>query len=138
MAATKEARLRTLITHIRAGQYDGQLQEINQAIREHIASTDDIAIKWKVAIDGVEVTEDDLTFPEACDWEQRAGVSWLLLSPAGSAKVCRALLVTVLTSRKGMTEEEANDHLNSWTHAQVVGSISEYEVDLTPLEHRQT
>ncbi len=136
-AATPESLFKNLSTDIRRGQYDGHLVQLTDVIREHVASSDDIAVKWKLQVGDLTVTEDDLSFPEAVEWENRSQVSWLMLSPAGSAAICKALLVTVLISRKGMSEDEAEAHLNTWTHAQIVGALTLYEVDQTPLEQRQ-
>lgn len=124
-ADVSDIRMRIL-----AGDYDGHLVALSQALQSR-AMSGETTVKWQLNLDGLEVTEDDLTFPEAVRWSKVAGENWSTLRPLADAEVCQALLLVLLDSRLGLKGDDATAKLNSWTQREVVEAFSEYEV-LTP------
>ena len=114
-------------TGILAGDYDGHLVTLSQALQARAMSGETV-VKWQLKLDELELTEDDLTFPEAVKWSKVAGENWSTLRPLSDASVCQALLLVLLDSRLGLTGDAAVEKLNGWTQREVVEAFTEYEV----------
>lgn len=124
---------REAVMEIALGHFDGELESVWEAVYSRLRATDGPEMHWQVNLDGISVTEDDLTLQECIDWEARSGTPWSILKPATSAKLAQDLLVVVLMSRKDMSEEDAVSHLASLTQKTVVDAITTYEVPASPL-----
>jgi len=115
-----------VITRVLSGELDGSLVDLSSAIAQRITSGD-VSVKWRFCLDGLDITEDDLTFEEAFQWERAADQNWSMLRPLADASVCRSLLLVLLQSRKAMSPEEAEEQLKRWTLGQVVAAFSTFE-----------
>lgn len=116
-----------------AGHYDGQLEKLQNAITARLQDIDGPDIRWRLDLDDISVTEDDLTMEEAAAWEKRSGLPWRMLRPANLATIASSLIVTVLMTRNGMSEEDAVERTNKLTAAAVAAAMSNYEVVAPPL-----
>lgn len=114
---------------ILAGDYDGHLVTLSEALQARALSGETF-VKWQLKLDELDLTEDDLTFPEAVKWSKVADENWTNLRPLMDASACHALLLVLLDSRLGLTGDAAREKLNGWTQRQVVDAFTEYEVSI--------
>lgn len=120
-----------IVEDIKAGEYDGQLVELVEAVRARFQNGT-TAQRWKIVYDGDEFTEDDLTLAEAAAVEKICGTSWGLLNPVSSAHECQAIIAACLHNRRDMKLPEAMKQAGTLSAADAVNAISAYEVDVAP------
>ena len=129
--------LREFKMAIRTGQLDEELSGLQDLITARLADKDGPDVRWSLTLGDLSVSEDDLTLQECFDWETRANVPWSLLKPTISAHIAQALLVTVLISRQGMSEDDAVAKVGEFRAQQVMAAIGSYVVgvdDEDPLD----
>lgn len=120
-----------VIGAIKAGDYDGQLVELVEAVRARFqnGSTEQ---KWKVTYDGEEILQDSLTLAEAATVEKLASTSWAYLSPVNSARECQAVIAAFLHHRKGVRLAEAVSQAGALNLEAAVAAVGSYEVQRAP------
>lgn len=62
---------------------------------------------WQITYDGHVWSENDLSIDDCEKIEVLVGESWLTINPFRSAKHCRVLIEYLLTTREGMSQEDA-------------------------------
>jgi hypothetical protein len=122
-----------LTAQILAGDFDGHLIDISRALQARV-STGEVAVRWRLAIDEIAITEDDLTLDEFFRWERVTARNWRELRPLASASDCRALLGVLAVTRLGKTPEDADTWVAALPARQVLESFAEFEVTEAPLD----
>ena len=125
------ADIGTVVEDVKAGEYDGQLVTLIEAVRARFQNGT-TASRWKIVYDGDEYTEDDLTLAEAAAVEKITGTSWGMLNPVSSAHECQAIIAACLHHRRDMKLPDAMKQAGKLTAAEAVESITAYEVDTAP------
>lgn len=69
---------------------------------------------WKIRLDEVEFSSDDLTLEELEAVEETSGEPWSMLNPVRSVKSAKALLAVALM-RAGVPDEEIGQRLGALT-----------------------
>ena len=93
-----------------------------------MTSDDGPTIRWRLTIEGVEVTEEDITLAETKLVERLTGQTWLTAKPGDSAAVTSAFLVVAL-KRTGLTLEEATSKVDDMTSVAVAACFDQYQSD---------
>jgi hypothetical protein len=111
------------------GECDAQIDVIvNAMTRRVIAGA--VGLRWRIDLDDLHATEEDLTLDEAFMLEKLLRATWGELDPLKSAEHAAGLIRVLLTSRCGMDDEAAAEQVKTYTVKQVLGSITRYsEVD---------
>ena len=131
-ASARKTPAQNAIAAILAGQWDDALSDIVKAVGDHIVNSS-LIVRWRIDIDGLAVSEDELTLDEAYRLQNLSGTNWRNVDPMKSAVDCRALLIVLLQTRCGMTEPEAEFRCSELTVNRVLGCISQ-EVSAGPLD----
>lgn len=134
-----EEETETLIEAVKAGDHDGHLVDIIEAVRLRF-EFGTTAQRWKIEHDGETFTEEDITLGEARLVERMCGTNWGLLNPVSSASECMAIIAACLHARQGKTLKfgregasgEAWDEAAKLTAKDAVAAISSYEVERAP------
>jgi len=122
------ADLQAVIDGILAGDYDGDLVELIDAVRAR-AAAEASSLRWRITFDGDVWDEDTVTIGEMRFVEKFTGKSWANIgSPMSSASVLAAFIVAHLHKVKGMTLADAIDKVDALTAGDAIGLVSEYEV----------
>lgn len=121
----------TVVDDVKAGEYDGQLVTLIEAVRDRFQHGT-TAQRWKIVYEGDEFTEDDLTLAEAAAVEKITGTSWGMLNPVSSAHECQAIIAACLHYRQDMKLPEAMRQAGKLSASDAVNAISAYEVDAAP------
>lgn len=120
-----------LIESVKAGEYDGHLVDLIEAIRDRFqfGTTEQ---KWKITFEDEEITQDSLTLAEAASVEKMSGQSWAYLNPVNSARECLAIVTATLVHRHHMREVDAKAKVGKWTVEDAVAAVGSYEVERAP------
>lgn len=120
-----------VIEAVKAGDFDGNLVEIIEAVRVRFqfGSTEQ---KWKVTYDGEDITQDSLTLAEASFVEKQAGTSWAYINPTNSAGECQAIIAMHLHFRHGKPRKEAVEEAGRMNLEAAVDAVGSYEVERAP------
>jgi hypothetical protein len=110
---------------IRKGECDADLADVLNALMERV-STGEVALRWRLDLDDLHVTEEDLTLGEADMLERLLGCTWGEVNPLKSAEHAAALIRVCLVSRTGITTEEASDLTKGYPVKRVVDAITQY------------
>lgn len=125
----KQTPSERVASQIRKGDMDDGFELIVNAMQERVLAGA-VALRWRVDLDGIEASEDDLTLGEAEMLERLLGVRWGEMDPLTSAEHATALLVVILTERHDVPLDEARARVGKYTARQVLGAITRYsEVD---------
>lgn len=130
MATTKADKL---VREILAGEYDGHLMALGDALGER-SSSDSVRFGWRIMFDDLNVGERDLTLDEAIKVEAATLTSWTEIAPLTSAHHCSALLKVLLMSRQGKTEAEVDERFKRVTVPTVLAAIKLEDVDAIPFD----
>ena len=130
---TRKDTAQDIAQRIAAGEYDGELMPVLEAVQSRFASSA-VGLRWQVKLGDLTVTEDDLTLNEAYAIEQAAACNWSEIDPVRSANHCRALVGVCLESRLGLTHDEAEARLCALTVSELVDAISRREVAPVPFD----
>lgn len=120
-----------LVDAVKAGDYDGHLNELLEAIRLRLTHGT-TEIRWKVTYDGEEITQDSLTLAEAAFVERTTLTSWANLNPTNSAGECQAIIAMALHMRQGVPRKEAMDRAGAIGLEDAVAAVGSYEVQRVP------
>lgn len=118
-------------SQIRKGDVDDGFELIVNAISERVLEGA-VALRWKVDLDGIEATEDDLTLGEAEMLERLLKVRWGEMDPLTSAEHATALLVVILTHRQDVPLDEARERVAKYPVKQILSAITRYSVEDPP------
>jgi hypothetical protein len=129
----KKDTAQDIAQRIAAGDFDGELMPVLEAIQSRFASQA-TGMRWQLALGDLTVTEDDLTLNEAYAIEKAAACNWAEIDPVRSANHCRAVVGVCLESRLGLTRDEVETRLGSLTVSELVDAISRAEVTPVPLD----
>lgn len=116
-----------VIADIRAGRHDGQLLSIVESIRARLAAAGG-ATRWKITVDGFELTEESVTVREVRLAQEIAGCTWHDLDPRSNADHFAAVVVAHLVKVKGMPRAEAEARVDEMPMSEVTSALAEYEV----------
>lgn len=116
---------------IRKGEMDSEMELLVNAISERVMEGA-VALRWRVDLDGIEASEDDLTLGEAEMLERLLKVRWGEMDPLTSAEHATALLVVILSERQGLPVDEARARVGKYTARQVLSAITRYSVEDPP------
>lgn len=130
-AAERKTPAERVVADITAGRCDGSIDLIFEAVADRIRSGS-VVMEWHLRVDDLDVSEADLTLDEAYRIEGEAGGNWRDINPLTSARDARAVIVSVLQTRKGLSYDEAVFRVGQLTVAEVVDSIRQ-EVAAGPL-----
>lgn len=121
----------SVVSAVKTGELDGSLNDLLEAIRMRLihGTTE---IKWKVAFEGEEFTQDDLTLAEAATVEKITRTTWANLNPTVSATECQAIIAACLHHRQGVKIADAMERVGSMSTEDAVAAIGSYEVDRAP------
>lgn len=120
-----------LVDSLKAGEFDGHLNELLEAIRLRL-TLGTTEIKWKVTFEGEDITQDSLTLAEAAFVERTTLTSWANLNPVNSAGECQAIIAMALHMRQGVGRKEAMDRAGALGLEDAVAAVGSYEVDRAP------
>lgn len=120
-----------LLEQIKAGDYDGSLVAIVEAVRMRF-TYGPVATRWKIEYEGETFTEEDLTLTEAATVENQTATSWGHLNPISSATECQAIIAACLHHRQNVPLKDALFKVGQMTANEAVAAISQYEVDAPP------
>ena len=126
-----------IIAEILAGHHNDQLSELYHAVLK-VAASEDLAVRWRIDYDGMEITEDSLTVGECLDIEEETGHSWAAFNPTKTAHMARAIMVAALKRRQGYALNEARERVDAMAAADLLNCVSEYVVDGSPLDQQVT
>ncbi len=115
------------------GFFDGRLVEIAEAIQQRV-STGEVAVRWRLKMDDLDLREDDLTLGEFFLWERMAGKTWERLKPLASAADCRALLLVLGQERRSLDYDQAKAWVDAMPAKRLLESFSEVEVTEAPFD----
>jgi hypothetical protein len=133
-AQAKKTAAERILEDIAAGKADGDLNAIAEAIGNRVMAGA-VASRWKIELDGMTVTEDDITLDEAALVQEAAGIVWRNLDPLRSAVHARALILVCLQTRKGLTEDEAKGRtatLGALETIEAISHVLDAETPTTP------
>lgn len=116
------------------GRYDGDIGDLLITIHEHILRNQTTQVRWAFTLDGETIREDDLTLGETAMVERFVGSDWGSFDPRVSAVNSRALLVSILHHRSGMTVNDAQAKVDQMNHAEFGETFTVYEVTQVPLD----
>ena len=119
--AAKQTPAERVAVSIRKGECDDQMDEVVNAIQARVMDGA-VALRWRVQLDDLDVTEDQLLLDEAFLLEELLGVSWGAIEPLSSAKHASALL-RVLYGRT-CDDDEATAKVKALTVKEVMGAIT--------------
>lgn len=119
---------------ILAGEFDGHLADVLAAIVKRQQSGFS-SMRWRLRLDGVEITEDDMTLAEAKTVEKITNLSWVTIEPTRSAVHMSAILVAAAHHRDGLSIEEAEERVDAHSANEIMGALDQYEVNPSPLEN---
>ena len=129
-----DAATKRLIAKILAGHHDAELDSINEAIIKRTQEVDGPDVHWKVTLEDLAITEDDLTLDECVRWEKESGFNWRFLRPTNSAQIVTTLLTILYQTRKELSEDDAVAKVGAMKAAQVEAAISSVVVERLPLD----
>lgn len=118
-------------SQIRKGDMDAQIELIVNAISERVMDGS-VALRWRVDLDGIQASEDDLTLGEAEMLERLLKVRWGEMDPLTSAEHATALLVVILTHRQDVPLDEARERVAKYPVKQILSAITRYSVEDPP------
>jgi len=127
----KQSPAERVASQIRKGDMDAQIELIVNAISERVMEGA-VALRWRVSLDGIEASEDDLTLGEAEMLERLLGVRWGEMDPLTSAEHATALLVVILTERQDVPLDEARKRVAAYPVRQILSAITRYLVEDPP------
>ena len=130
---TRKDTAQDIAQRIAAGDYDGDLMPVLEAIQGRFASSA-TGLRWQLKLGDLLVTEDDLTLNEAYAIEKAAACTWVEIDPVRSANHCRAIVGVCLESRLGLTHAEVEARIGTLTVSELVDAISRREVTPVPLD----
>ncbi len=136
LSPDQEADWERVVQNTKLGVYDGRLQEIMEAIQFRAAGGA-TAFRWKLTLEDVEVTEDNVTLGELVDIEKELDVSWVSINPARSAQQCATILRVCVATRSDLSEDAAKEKVDALTAGDILDLIDQYEVVRPPLEQDQ-
>lgn len=116
---------------IRKGEMDSEMELLVNAISERVMEGA-VALRWRIDLDDLTATEDDLTIDEAFMLEGMLGVTWGEMDPISSASHARALLLVLYRERLDLPDDEAKARLKAMTARQILASITRYSVEDPP------
>ncbi|GEM_PF-1741291 len=117
---------------ILSGDLDGHLADVLASIVKRQQSGFS-TMRWRLRIDDVEITEDDMTLAEAKTVEKITSLSWVMIEPTRSAVHMSAILVAAAHHRDGLTVEAAEERVDAHTANEIMGALDQYEVNPSPL-----
>lgn len=127
--AAKQTAAERAASAIRKGDMDAEMHLIVNAVTDRVSSGE-VTLNWRVDLDDIHASEEDLTLGEAEMLEKILGCTWGEMDPLTSAEHATALLRVLLTERVGLPLDEARDRVKGYTAKQVMASITrEAEVD---------
>ena len=120
--------LERVVSQIRKGEFDDGIAEIVNAVTGRVMEGA-VALCWRIDLDDLHVTEDDMTLDEAFQLEKILGVTWGALDPIKSAEHATAL-IRVMLPRLGLEPGEVEERTKAYPVKQVLAAITRYsEVD---------
>lgn len=127
--AAKQTAAERAASQIRKGDMDAEIHLIVNAVTDRVSSGE-VTLNWRIDLEDLSASEEDLTLGEAEMLEKILGCTWGEMDPLTSAEHATALLRVLLTERLGLPLEEARDRVKGYTAKQVMASITrEAEVD---------
>lgn len=141
--AAEPTETEAVVESVTAGDYDGHLHEILDAIRLRL-QFGTTAFKWSLSYDHdgetYEVKETDISLGEARLVEKLTGNDWGMLNPTASADECVSIIAACLHSRHGQTLKftvagpsgDAWDAATSIPAEAAVQAITGFEVERPP------
>ena len=125
-----------VLVDIKAGNFDGDLTDILKAVNFRM-STGQVATRWKIDLDDLEVTEDDMTVGELEQIEKALGINWSQIQPLRSASTAGAMLRVFLQTRGDKSEEEADELVTAMRLDELLKAVERYEVVDPPLDQSE-
>lgn len=114
-----------VVTSIRKGECDTHVAEILEALQMRVLEGH-VATRWRVQLDGLDVSEDDLLLDEAFRLEKALGVSWGEINPLETAEHAMALFRVLLG--RTLEDEQVRERIDALTVKQVMGAITRESV----------
>lgn len=114
MGAAKPLTTDRIVQEIIAGRHDEGLPTITEAIGLR-ALSGEIGMRWRITLDGLDVTSADITLEEAFRVQQLSGLGWNEIDPLASAAHARPLLMALLMERQGKSEDECVERFKTLT-----------------------
>ena len=115
----EDAYWRSIEVRLGAGQLDGHLVDLLEAIQRRINGAGPTTAKWTLTWEGEVFREDEMTLDEVMRAEELSGSSWAAMKPMWKGGTAAALLRSFLEHRLGYTKARS---------AQVVGGLKVEDV----------
>lgn len=133
LTPTVQSEWDRFVQDIKLGVYDGHLQDVMTAIQFRAAGGA-TAFRWRITIDDIEITEDNVTLGELVDIEKALDVSWVSISPARSAQQCVEIMRAGLSHRTDKSPEDVGELVDKMSADEALDAIDQYELRRPPLE----
>jgi len=112
-------------SQILAGDCDDGMHLIVNAMTERVVSGA-VSLNWRIDLDDLHVTEEDLTLEEADLLERLLDCTWGEMDPLRSARHAAALIRILLRTRLDLPDEEAADRVKSLTVKATLAALTRY------------
>lgn len=123
----KGVDLKKVAAEIDLGRHDGNVGDVFNAIRKRMG--EQLAgLPWRITLDGVSFTMDDMSPLALAEVEEITGASWLTLNPETSAVVFKACVVSHLVIDEQWPEPDVIELLRKLKGSDLVAAISRDEV----------
>lgn len=110
------------------GDFDRSLVDIAAALNERMIADDGPIVRWRIVIDGQEMTEEDMTIAEAGQLERLTGNTWNTIQPGASAEITKGFLIVTLM-RGGATTKDAVERVGKLTVGEAIDCVTRYQSD---------
>ena len=122
-----EYDLARVAADIDLGTHDGNLGDVFNAVRKRMGEKL-AGLPWRITVDGVSFTMDDMSPLALAEVEEITGASWLTLNPETSAIVFKAVVVSHLVCDLEWAEADVLALLRKLKGSDLVAAISRDEV----------
>lgn len=126
-AKAKGYDLAVVAADIDLGTHDGNLGDVFNAVRRRMGERM-AGLPWRITLDKVSFTMDDMSPLALAEVEEITGASWLTLNPEVSAVVFKAIVVAHLTIDEQWPEADVIELLRKLRGSDLVAAISRDEV----------